>query len=77
MSPILDGRSSQIITGAPTNTDYCADRDADKVYLDIAHPVGPNAMVFHRPGAPLICVDRPMPKPGSGQIRLRVNACGV
>lgn len=38
---------------------------------------GMKAMVVNRPGEPQTCVDRPMPDPGSGQIRLRVNACGV
>lgn len=34
-------------------------------------------MVIERPGAPLRSVDRPLPEPGLGQLRLRVGACGV
>lgn len=29
------------------------------------------------PGAPLRLVDRPVPKPGAGEVRVRVDACGV
>jgi len=35
------------------------------------------AMVIERPGEPLKCVERALPEPGPGQIRLRVSACGV
>jgi propanol-preferring alcohol dehydrogenase len=35
------------------------------------------AMVIERPGAPLRCVDRPKPEPGSGQVLIAVSACGV
>jgi propanol-preferring alcohol dehydrogenase len=36
-----------------------------------------HAMVLHRPGTPLVREDRPLPIPGPGQIRLRVEACAV
>jgi propanol-preferring alcohol dehydrogenase len=35
------------------------------------------AMVLVRPGEPLHAVERPLPSPGPGQVRLRVRACGV
>jgi alcohol dehydrogenase, propanol-preferring len=35
------------------------------------------AMVLHRPGEPLTMEERPDPAPGPGQIRIRVEACGV
>ena len=35
------------------------------------------AMVFEDPGQPLQLVERPIPEPGSGQVLLRVHACGV
>lgn len=35
------------------------------------------AMIIERPNTPLVGVDRPVPEPGPGQIRLRVSACGV
>jgi len=34
-------------------------------------------MVLVRPGEPLHAVERPLPSPGPGQVRLRVRACGV
>lgn len=35
------------------------------------------AMVLHRPGTPLIAETRPVPDPGPGEIRVRVEACAV
>lgn len=35
------------------------------------------AMVLEKIGAPLRLVERPEPQPGAGQIRVRVEACGV
>jgi propanol-preferring alcohol dehydrogenase len=35
------------------------------------------AMVIERPGEPLRSVERVLPQPGPGEIRLRVSACGV
>jgi len=35
------------------------------------------AMVIERPGEPLKSVERALPEPGPGEIRLRVSACGV
>jgi propanol-preferring alcohol dehydrogenase len=35
------------------------------------------AMVLHAPGRPLVLEERPDPVPGAGEIRLRVEACGV
>jgi propanol-preferring alcohol dehydrogenase len=35
------------------------------------------AMVLARPGEPLQELERPIPSPGPGQVRLRVRACGV
>ena len=35
------------------------------------------AMVLERPGQPLRLVDLPVPTPGTGQVLLRVHACGV
>ncbi|WP_313665545.1 zinc-dependent alcohol dehydrogenase family protein [Shinella sp.] len=35
------------------------------------------AMVLERPGAELVLVERPNPIPGQGEIRLKVEACGV
>jgi len=35
------------------------------------------AMVLERPGEPLKLVRRPVPRPGPGQLLLRVRACGV
>lgn len=36
-----------------------------------------HAMVLERPGQALQLVQRPIPKPGSGQVLLKVAACGV
>lgn len=36
-----------------------------------------NAMVLREPLTPLVLMDVPVPEPGSGQIRVRVSACGV
>jgi propanol-preferring alcohol dehydrogenase len=35
------------------------------------------AMVFERVGRPLRPVERPIPEPGSGQLLLKVHACGI
>ncbi|TPK59565.1 hypothetical protein FJ546_21060 [Mesorhizobium sp. B2-4-19] len=35
------------------------------------------AMVLEKVGAPLKLVDRPDPMPGTGEIRLKVEACAV
>ena len=35
------------------------------------------AMVLEKPGQPLRESERPVPRPGPGQVRLRVLACGV
>ncbi len=35
------------------------------------------AMLLDRPGRPLRLVDRPRPEPGTGQVLIRVLACGV
>jgi len=35
------------------------------------------AMVLRRPGTPLVMEERPLPAPGDGELRLRVEACGV
>src|SRR5262245_14366784 len=35
------------------------------------------AMVLESPGRPLVPKDLPIPRPGAGQVRLRVSACGV
>ncbi len=35
------------------------------------------AMVFEGVGRPLEAVERPIPRPGPGQLLLRVHACGV
>src|SRR5262245_21915763 len=35
------------------------------------------AMVLSKPGRPLERVQRPVPRPGPGQILIRVAACGV
>ena len=35
------------------------------------------AMVLERPGEPLKLVERPIPRPGPGQLLVRVRACGV
>jgi propanol-preferring alcohol dehydrogenase len=35
------------------------------------------AMVFEAVGSPLRLVERPVPEPGAGQLRLKVSACGV
>ena len=35
------------------------------------------AMVFEEVGRPLRAVERPIPRPGPGQLLLRVQACGV
>ncbi len=35
------------------------------------------AMVLRRPGERLVMEERPVPKPGPGQIRIRIEACGV
>ena len=34
-------------------------------------------MQVSRPGAPFELVERPIPEPGAGQVRIRVEACGV
>ncbi|WP_036288079.1 zinc-dependent alcohol dehydrogenase family protein [Methylocystis sp. ATCC 49242] len=35
------------------------------------------AMVLRRPNTPLVMEERPLPAPGEGELRLRVEACGV
>lgn len=35
------------------------------------------AMQLNRPGTPLVLLERDMPQPGAGQIRVKVLACGV
>nr|WP_330083468.1 zinc-dependent alcohol dehydrogenase family protein [Methylocystis iwaonis] len=35
------------------------------------------AMVLRRPNTPLVMEERPLPAPGPGELRLRVEACGV
>lgn len=35
------------------------------------------AMVLHTIGTPLVLEERPLPTPGSGQVRVRVRACAV
>ncbi len=35
------------------------------------------AMLFTRPGAPLVAANVPQPRPSAGQVLLRVRACGV
>jgi propanol-preferring alcohol dehydrogenase len=35
------------------------------------------AMVLRRPGSPLCVEERPLPVPGPGEMRLKVEACGV
>lgn len=35
------------------------------------------AMVLERPGMPLKLVERPVPEPGPGEVRVKVSACGV
>lgn len=35
------------------------------------------AMVLHAAGTPLVLEDRPLPEPGPGEIRVRVEACAV
>ncbi|MCF3975101.1 zinc-dependent alcohol dehydrogenase family protein [Paracoccus salsus] len=35
------------------------------------------AMVLRRTGAPLVWEERPLPQPGPGEVRLRVEACAV
>lgn len=35
------------------------------------------AMQLDRPGSPLHMVERPMPQPGAGQVRIAIAACGV
>ncbi len=35
------------------------------------------AMVLERVGSPLVMVERPLPEPGPGEVRIEVGACGV
>jgi propanol-preferring alcohol dehydrogenase len=35
------------------------------------------AMVFEAPGRPLQAIERPIPRPGPGELLLKVHACGV
>lgn len=42
-----------------------------------AIPVLMDAMVLHAPGAPLTLERLPVPRPASGQVLIRVRACGV
>lgn len=35
------------------------------------------AMLLERPGAPLVRVERALPVPGPGEVRIQVDACGV
>jgi 6-hydroxycyclohex-1-ene-1-carbonyl-CoA dehydrogenase len=35
------------------------------------------AAIYHGPGRPLVIEERPVPKPGAGEILVRVAACGV
>jgi propanol-preferring alcohol dehydrogenase len=40
-------------------------------------PTKMRAMVFSGPGAPLQLMEVPVPRPGAGQVLIRVRACGV
>lgn len=40
-------------------------------------PASLRAMVLHAPGQPLRLETRPLPQPGPGEVRLRVQACAV
>jgi propanol-preferring alcohol dehydrogenase len=42
-----------------------------------ATPSSMRAMLFEQVGQPLRAVERPVPRPGRGQLLLRVQACGV
>jgi D-arabinose 1-dehydrogenase-like Zn-dependent alcohol dehydrogenase len=35
------------------------------------------AVQVEKPGAPLTLVERPVPEPGAGQVRIKVEACGI
>ncbi|ANN67189.1 zinc-dependent alcohol dehydrogenase family protein [Bordetella bronchialis] len=35
------------------------------------------AMVLHGPGQPLVRETRPLPQPAAGQVRVRIEACGI
>ena len=35
------------------------------------------AVQVSRPGGPLELVERPIPQPNSGQVRIKVQACGI
>ena len=45
--------------------------------MNISIPPTMRAMVLHRPGEPLVLEARPVPRPGPGQVLLKVEACGV
>jgi propanol-preferring alcohol dehydrogenase len=45
--------------------------------LSVTLPATMRAMVLHRPGEALRLESRPVPRPGPGQILIRVEACGV
>jgi len=34
-------------------------------------------MVLHKPGSPLKAMDLPVPQPAGGEVRIKVQACGV
>lgn len=42
-----------------------------------ALPATMRAMVLRQPGTPLVLETRPVPRPGPGQVLLKVEACGV
>lgn len=45
--------------------------------MTVSIPETMRAMVLHRPGEALRLEIRPVPRPGPGQVLLRVEACGV
>ena len=44
---------------------------------DAEYSSGVFAMILDAPGGPLRAADLPVPEPAAGQLRIRVNACGV
>src|SRR5690606_1819656 len=52
-------------------------RDSDSIRPGVLAMSTMRAVQVSRPGGPLELVERPIPDPGPGQVRIKVQACGI